>query len=227
MRLAVPLYVHPAVDPRAWQLVVEHAAEIDWVVVNAADGPGDLVDGVLLEAIIGIRDSGITVLGYVDGDYGKRTAHDLVAHHRRWRSWYGVSGIFIDQVPSDQAFWAHAVVQGLRRAGATPVVGNPGNAVEGEVAVHFDAVVVFEGLLERHRNDPRPDEPDRHGRSSVHLVYGVPHGFVQETVRRAHRAGASAVWVTGGVGGNPYGGVPPYLSEVIASIRAVRGEPED
>lgn len=222
MSLAVPLFVHPAVNPELWRVIEEHADETDWVVVNAADGPGSLVDGVLLAAIARIQAVGVSVLGYVNCAYGRRAPSELLDDQLRWRSWYDVNGIFVDQVPADRPQWVQQAVRQLRGAGATRIVGNPGNPIDHDSAAEFDAVVVFEGMIESHRAQARPTEV-RSGLqpSTAHLIYGVPPGRVGETVQRAHSAGASAIWITASVGENPYQGVPEYLAEVIERARAI------
>ncbi|MYR58230.1 hypothetical protein GTY54_18985, partial [Streptomyces sp. SID625] len=40
MKLLIPLYVHPAEDPGAWQRLITAAARTYAVVLNPADGPG-------------------------------------------------------------------------------------------------------------------------------------------------------------------------------------------
>ena len=230
MRLAVPLFVHPAVDPGSWQVIEERADEFEWVVVNAADGPGSLLDGVLAAGVARIREAGASVLGYVDGAYGRRPVSELLADHARWRSWYGVSAVFVDRVPSDRLRWVQDVVDQLRGSGAAKVVGNPGNALGADSAVLFDAVVVFEGPIESHRSLDRPAQASSGQQpSSAHLIYDVPRALVNETVHRAFFTGASAIWVTPGVGDNPYHGVPEYLAEVIDAISRVSAasSPED
>ena len=226
MKLGVPLYVHPAVDPQSWQSVEAHAGEIDWLVVNAADGPGSMPDGVLGSALSRIREAGINVLGYVDAGYGRRTVADLREDQRRWRSWYDVAGTFLDQVPGDQDQWVQEAVGGLRASGATQVVGNPGVALVAPSGAWFDSVVAFEGTADQHRAvcGGSADRPETR-RDTCHLVYGVPRGQMAEAVARAHTAGASVIWVTGGMAPNPYDGVPEYFEDLIDSARSIAGEP--
>jgi hypothetical protein len=226
MRLAIPLYVHPAVDLRSWDAVVAHASEIDWVVVNAADGPGTFPDGVLGAGIDRVQEAGIQVLGYLDGAYGRRSAVELTDDLGRWDAWYGVRGAFVDRTPESEPGWVSGTVHVLRSAGASRVVGNPGLVVNEETASQFDDLVVFEGTAAAHRLEGDAGQGLLGDHTTCHLVYGVPAEHVADTIQRAHRAGAATVWVTGRAGQNPYLGVPGYVADVIEAIRTVgAGDP--
>lgn len=222
VRLAVPLYVHPAVDPRSWHVLESHAEDIEWVVVNAADGPGSLNDGILGAAIRGLLEAGVTVLGYVNAAYGRRPIEDMLADVERWRAWYAVTGAFLDQVPTAAGMWVRDAVRDVRHAGASTVVGNPGTPIDVASAHGFDGLVLFEGGLHRHQaRGAAVDADPRHRVPTIHLVYGVPRDQVGETLVRVRAAEASAVWVTGGDGVNPYLGVPEYFPDLVRGVRAL------
>ncbi|MFD9637750.1 spherulation-specific family 4 protein, partial [Streptomyces violascens] len=102
MMLLVPLYVHPAEDPAAWQRLAEAADGLYGVVLNAADGPGAAPDPAFVEPVEALRSAGVRVLGYVDLDYGARPPADVVRDVERHRDWYGADGCFLDRAPADR-----------------------------------------------------------------------------------------------------------------------------
>lgn len=218
MRLAVPLYVHPAIDRRPWQAMVRDAALVAWVVANAADGPGRGRDFVLAAPIADLIDAGVEVIGYVDSRYGWRPRGELLDDLARWEEWYGVSGILLDQAPSGRGRWAAAAVRALREAGAGVVVANPGVHAVQPTGASFDWVVTFEGPGDSHERVPASPSPRARTGGTCHLVHSAPRGTLAGALGRARRAGATAIWVTDLSGPNPYRGLPAFYDELCRGL---------
>lgn len=107
-RLLVPLYVHPAVDPAAWQAVAAaDPGRIAAVVLNLADGPGDIPDNVFAEAADELRKAGLPLLGYADTDYGRRPHAAVVDDILTYRQRHGITGVYLDQVATHPGALAH------------------------------------------------------------------------------------------------------------------------
>ena len=143
--LVVPAYFHPAVRPADWATLAGAAPRL--VVLNIADGPGHLLDGVFAAAVDRVIAAGVAVAGYVDTDYGRKDARDAVAELRRYREWYGVDSVFFDRVASGIEHVARyaALADAARAIGSRVVAFNHGTHPAREFAAHCDLLGTFEG----------------------------------------------------------------------------------
>ncbi|MGY0021342.1 spherulation-specific family 4 protein [Streptomyces sp. cg35] len=208
MSVLVPLYVHPAENPAAWQALVRAAPQLYGVVLNAADGPGTAPDPAFADASRALRAAGVRVLGYVDTAYGARAARAVVTDVQRHRDWYGVDGCFFDQVAPGRhdLRGTRRLVHAARDSGAATVVLNPGvHPAPGYVRV-ADLLVTFEGHWSTYlRSFDAPSWTSRHAPEHFcHLVYGVPPTLASLAARTALRRGAGVHCAVPGVGANPW-----------------------
>lgn len=217
MSLLIPLYVHPAEDPAAWQRLVALAAHTYAVVLNPANGPGDAPDPAFVAAASALRAAGARLLGYVDTDYGARDPARITADLRRHRDWYGADGCFLDQVTAAPHGLpdCRRLVRALRRLGASTVVLNPGVHPAPGYARLADLTVTFEGPWSAYVSAfSRPQWAARHPPDRLcHLVYGVPPPLVPLAVRTARERGAAVCGPVTGEPPNPWSGLTPALTE--------------
>ncbi|MFE9553397.1 spherulation-specific family 4 protein [Streptomyces sp. NPDC006692] len=177
-KLLVPYYEHPAERPDAWEALIAAAPALYGVVLNPASGAGSSPDDAFASVAARLCSAGVRVLGYVDTAYGRRPPQDVVREAARHRAWYGVHGVFLDQVATsaDQlpyyadlraAFFAtyDTYVTVVLNHGAQP---HPGYARIG------DLLVTFEGPWSAYR-PTGPAGPD-----TCHLVYGAPPDAVAQ-----------------------------------------------
>jgi hypothetical protein len=173
--MLLPLYVHPLVDPDAWESLGQ-TTERPTVLVNVHNGPGESRDEVYTVATRRLHRFGVRMLGYVDLDYGRRGNGEVWCDIVGWAH-YPVGGIFFDRTPSDADGLSYVaqVVRAVRGC----VVLNPGTRC---VAGYFplaDVVCTFEGPWSSYVD--LPDERDRP--NAGHLVYGVPPGGLEAATR--------------------------------------------
>lgn len=217
-RLLVPLYVHPAVDPAAWQAVAAAGPErISAVVLNLADGPGETRDGVFDEAAERVRAAGIPLLGYADTDYGRRPHAAVVEDILTYRQRHGTVGVYLDQVATHPSALAHyrRLATAARAAGcATVVFGHGEHPDPGYAEVGLaDLLVTFEGDWETYRSLTLPLWTGRHAAARFcHLVYDVPAELAQDAAAliAARRAGQGCA--VPGTGDNPWSTLPHGLT---------------
>ncbi|MFG2721775.1 spherulation-specific family 4 protein [Streptomyces sp. NPDC048416] len=215
MMLLVPLYVHPAEDPAAWQRLAEAAAGLYGVVLNAADGPGAAPDPAFTGPVEALRAAGVPVLGYVDLDYGARPLADVVRDIERHRDWYGANGFFLDRAPADRTGlpFVRRVARAARRSGGASLVLNPGvHPAPGYLKV-ADLIVTFEGHWTTYVSTfTRPAWADRQPPERLcHLVYGVPDALLALALRTPGERGAGVYCVVGRELPNPWAALPPVL----------------
>jgi hypothetical protein len=210
-RLVVPAYFHPAVHPGQWKWLAEHPERVRIVVLNVASGPGIRPEPAFQAVARRLRDAGITVIGYVDTNYGQRFSEQVHDELARYLDWYGVTGVCLDRAAVSAPWVPHysALAAGARKMGADVVFFNHGTHPVEDYAAHADLLGTFEGPwpLYQRLDVPRwtnawPAE------KFYHVVYSVPPGKSGETVRLAARRRAAAVYVTERGGPNPYDSLP-------------------
>ncbi|WP_101257608.1 spherulation-specific family 4 protein [Streptomyces barkulensis] len=209
--LLVPLYVHPAVDPGAWEAAVRAAGRLYAVVVNAADGPGPRPDPALAAVAARLRGAGVPLLGYVDTAYGARPWRAVLRDVRRHRRWYGTDGAFLDRAAAGAEHLPRyrRTVRAARLLGASTVVLNPGVHPDPGYAHLADVLVTFEGCWEEYRRAGAPAWTRGHPpHRFCHLVYAVPDRLAAEAARTAHERGAAVHCAVPGEGANPWRSTP-------------------
>ncbi|MBQ1095290.1 hypothetical protein KBY55_04050 [Streptomyces sp. b94] len=216
MSLLIPLYVHPAEDPGSWHRLITAADRTYGVVINPANGPGRAPDPAFAAAAGALRAAGARLLGYVDTDYGTRSAAAVAEDARRHREWYAADGCFLDRVSSAATELPayRALVRGLRRQGSTTLVLNPGVHPAPGYARLADLVVTFEGSWSAYVSAfSRPDWTRRHPPERFcHLVYGVPEALAPLAVRTARERGAAVSGPVTGEPPNPWARLTPVLT---------------
>lgn len=216
MSLLIPLYVHPAEDPGSWHRLITAADRTYGVVLNPANGPGDVPDPAFASVAGALRAAGARLLGYVDTDYGTRAAAEVAEDARRHREWYGADGCFLDRVSSAATELAayRATVRALRRRGSATVVLNPGVHPAPGYARIADLLVTFEGPWSGYVSAfSRPDWTLRHRPERFcHLVYGVPEALAPLAVRTARERGAAVSGPVPGELPNPWARLTPVLA---------------
>jgi hypothetical protein len=183
------------------------------ITVNPASGPGERMQPAYRDAVGRAQDAGSKVIGYVSTDYGNRPTADVLAEADRYRRWYGVDGIFLDETSHRAADVEHyrTIAAALRTAGLHLVVINPGVVPARAYFDLADVVVTFEGPFADYRAAlaRAPAWLARRPASAIaHLVYGAS---AQEAATvAALRPHAGYVYVTAGLMPDPWGSTPGY-----------------
>jgi Spherulation-specific family 4/Fibronectin type III domain len=142
--LAVPSYFYPGAF---WSQLGAGAPTVGLAVVNPSSGPGTAPDPNYVSQVSQTRARGITVVGYVDTAYGSRALSAVEADVDRQYQWYGVDGIFFDEVPNEcsNISYYQALADYVRaKPGTHEVVLNPG-ASTGECFMSAsDVLITFE-----------------------------------------------------------------------------------
>ncbi|GAB2556738.1 spherulation-specific family 4 protein [Kribbella endophytica] len=209
-RLAVPWYVHPAEAPEQWRRLASLAEQVEFAVVNVADGPGLPGDAYYPQALAMLRAHGIRLLGYVDVDYGRRSPALVAADVESWKALYDVDEIMYDQVASGvEALGQNRILALLaRRAGVRTLVANPGVEPCPELLDLFDITCVFEDDAAAHAWIEPPVTTARRW----HLVHGVPVEELEHVAERAGDLGAELVFVTDRPSPHPWDRLPSWES---------------
>ena len=210
-KLLVPAYFHPALEPEQWAMMADRAEQVQMVILNVNDGPGERRDEARLEALERLLEAGVAVAGYVDVDYGQRPRHDVVADIGCFMLWYRVTGIFFDRVPAapDQVPAAALLARHARDIGAQSVIFHHGVYPAEAYAEHADILGTFEGPWSSYVDLPVPRwARELTDAKSYHVVYSVPPASFGDAVLLANRRRAGYVYITDHEGANPYERLP-------------------
>jgi hypothetical protein len=209
----IPAYV----PPHALVELVRASTRPRLLVINPSNGPGAEATPGYRAAVRTARRAGARVLGYVHTTYGARPAADVAADIDRYRSWYGVDGIFLDEASPDVAHVGYyaALARDVRAGGARRVVVlNPGVVPAREYFDLADVIVTFEGPYAAYgpAMDATPDwVRDQPPGRVAHLVYDASRQQAMAAVSHPQQAGY--LYATSGSMPDPWRTVPSYLHE--------------
>ena len=206
-RAAVPAYFHPHWAAEDWRTLAELGPRLAFAILNPDSGPGRSRDRAYLDPVDKVQAAGGTVIGYVDTGYGKRSGLAVLRDIAAYRTWYGLRGCFLDQVPStrEQLAAYRRITIAARRLGMNRVVLNPGTAPDPGYADLADVVVTFEGPWLAYRDLVVPDWMRRHpAQRFCHLVHSTPPAELAAVRMGAPGRHAGAVYATELTGANPW-----------------------
>ncbi|CAD5243371.1 spherulation-specific family 4 protein [Thermococcus camini] len=216
----MPLYVYPGCS---WDSIISLKAQYPVnivVIANPASGPGSQRDPVYADYIQKMRDAGISVLGYVWTNYGKRDSSIIEDEIDNWASWYNISGIFFDGVnvsAGTEGYYSGLVNYVKGKSQSYLVVGNPGGYDPSTLADYtsiFDVLVIYDSPSYP-SSWPSGADPSKLGA----LVYGVPS--FDETTFKDLASKAYYVYVTDDGGDNPWDSLSRYVADEAAALAGV------
>lgn len=217
LRQLVPAYFAPG-TPGGWDaLLAGTPPGVATVIVNPANGPGTAPDPRYAEVLDAVRKKDIEVVGYVHTRFGTRPAAEVTADMERYREWYGIEGIFMDEASSlaaDVPYYRDLAA----RVDGTAIL-NPGRVPDEAYAEVADIVVSFEGPRTAYADATFPEWTTEHdARRFAHLVYeaaGVAPGTVERLAAERH---AANVYVTDDTGANPWDTLPAFNAAAAEAL---------
>src|SRR5262245_44160312 len=148
--IAVPSYFDAVSQ---WQQLADGAPTVGLAIINPHNGPGKRAEPEYATFTRRSQQRGVAVVGYVHTQWGQRPTADGRADIDAYYAWYGVDGIFFDEVSTDcavQPYYAdlNAYVKG--REARTLTVLNPGLGPGECYMAAGDVLVTFEQRFERY-----------------------------------------------------------------------------
>ena len=228
IELLVPAYFYPNGEGlRYWNDLIKSAGRAPIVVImNPANGPGQVPDNHYLKASQRARAAGIKVIGYVSTNYTRR-ARDSVLHDiRMYRDLYRVDGYFIDEMtaadqPSALAYYQriYSFIKLLDERYL--VIGNPGTTTD-----VYPGGLRLADILVTHENSGRNASvvlastfgaPRTTTYRDALLAYEVEPGEkLRMTFQAATRREVGMIYLTDDRHNpNPWDSLPSYWAELV------------
>lgn len=216
--------------------------------MNPENGPGSAYNADYATAVNSFRAAGGKVLGYVYTCYGgtqcftglppTRTTAQVLANAQSYADWYGVDGIFLDEMSNrlaDLPFY-QTVAQALRSAHANwRIVGNPGTSTPAAYLNVADTLVTLENGTGSYANATTEPwmltaDPAR----QANLFYNVATAdAMRALLAEAVDRNVGYVYVTDDryivgdpIANNPWDQLPSYWNAEVAAVLAMRAVPE-
>jgi hypothetical protein len=132
LRLLVPAYIYPVGEGRAeWQKLIDAASKVEIVVIaNPSSGPGKEKNLDYFAIFTAASKHGVTLIGYVDTNYGQRPKADITKDIDTWIKLYPqIRGFFFDRQAreSHHAFFFVELRDYVKQKLRDPlVITNPG-----------------------------------------------------------------------------------------------------
>ena len=218
-KMLIPAYFYPG---PLWDQAIAGAPVVDVMVMNPASGPGVIQDPNYANAIDNSQAAGIKVIGYVHTSYSARDINVVKSEIDLYKTWYGVDGIFLDQVSSSGANLAYyqELADYIRATSGTYVALNPGTIPdEGYISIG-DTTIIFEGTYITYKSWTAPSWVNNYAASKMtSLVYDTASvKDMNSAIRKSTKIKTGNVYITKDVLPNPWDTLPSYWNAELSAI---------
>lgn len=202
------------IGPMWRHLAAAPPARTTTAIANLGNGPGAMRDPEVAALFDQARAAGVRVVGYVYTRYGQRPLALVTRDVARWERWYGVDGIFVDNVTSVRAgnFAYYRSLSHRIRASAGRYIVMNGWATQKYMAL-ADMLLMFEGNVAGFRRFETPEWTRSFNASRfASIVYGVRGQKAMRAVLDASKdRNVGTLYVTDGRWPHQYRYLPSFL----------------
>lgn len=218
-KMLIPAYFYPG---PLWTQAISGAPIVDVMIMNPASGPGTSQNSDYVTAVNNAKAAGIKVIGYVHTSYSQRSISEVESEIDLYKQWYGVSGIFLDEVNSSSAALPYyADVAGyIKASNGTFVAMNPGVVPYRGYINISDTTVIFEGTYNTYKTWTPPSWVSSYPASKfTHLVYATSTlKNMNDAITKSKSRRAGYVYVTNDDLPNPWDTLPGYWGTELNKI---------
>lgn len=223
-KVAVPSYFYPGES--YWTQLENGAPTVGLAIINPDSGVGATLDPNYVTQTNSTKAKGITVIGYVYTSYGARALTAIKAEIDKYYQWYGVNGIFFDEVYYDNctkvSYYQELYNYVKAKGGQAKVVINPGiNFPECMLAVS-DIAINFEDTYAAYQNwQPSGWESAYPATRFWHLVIATSQSQMPNAIALSKQRNAGWIYVTPDVLDNPWDTLPnaAYWQEELSKAQ--------
>jgi len=199
-----------------------------FVVINPANGPGTVEDGVWRRAIKKLHGVGAVCIGYIQINYTNRPIADAKADIDQWQTLYPqIDGIFIDEFPWDNVQTKIDYCKELRdyihKKGFYPAVANPGSPISEQYYIQdaADHFIIWEtstypteaDLAGGDWEDAPQEHPYERQGAMVHSQSTLDYSKL-----RLMQKYCSFIWVTHDTMPNPWDTLSTHTENLLAYL---------
>ncbi|MGO9077747.1 MAG: spherulation-specific family 4 protein [Streptosporangiaceae bacterium] len=170
------------------------------------------------------RSKGVRIIGYSSTAYGARPVAAVEADVRHYLAWYGVRGVFLDEVRGVTAQLPYyRQLAGYIRSltPGAPIWINPGTYPDRSYLSVASVVMAFEGPYASYARISVPQWARQYPADRfAHTIYAASPAQLAQAVSLARARRGGYVYVTDGSGANPYGALPSYWTREVALVAA-------
>jgi Spherulation-specific family 4 len=211
--VAIPAYFYPGAD---WTAAMAAEPGIGIMVANVNSGPGTSVDTNYAAAISQASAAGIAVYGYVHTSYGQRSLATVESEINAWKSFYGVTNIFLDEAAttsSTLSYYQTLTAYVHQSAGSQTIINFGTIPPQSQMSVG-DIAVTFEGSYSAYQSTVFPSWVNSFAPSRFYnIIYSVPSQTAMSQVMSEAAANhVGYVFATSDGLPNPYDTLPSYLT---------------
>ena len=189
-----------------------------------SSGAGRSLDRAYQAAVKRAQAAGIRILGYSNTRYAQRSAAAVKTDVRKYKAWYGVTDIFLDEASSNSSsirYYRQLSDYVHDRRPGSMVMLNPGTYPDRGYMSLGDVVMTYENTYASYVHLRVPSWASRYSAARfAHAVYATSNSQLASAIRLSRRRDAGYVYVTDGSGRNPYGSLPGYWPREDAIITA-------
>jgi Spherulation-specific family 4 len=203
-------YPNPATD---WNTLNSTAPPVRYVVANVSSGPGSSADAHWTAAINAANAAGITVLGYVDTNYGAVASATAQANMALWTSLYGVTSYFFDRADTTAAnlnYYTLLATQTHGTPGAIAVLNHGAVPIQAYASIG-DILVIFENQYSAWPVTMPAWSIDYPPGKFAIIMYNCSSGNLASVMSTAQGDGIGNVWITDAADAL-YDELPTYLA---------------
>ena len=235
--IAIPAYFNPADSASAWSVMT---ADSPWsssvsrtIVMNPDSGPGSALDASYQAAVLKAQKAGAKVYGYVPTGYGKDALATAEAEVVSYIDWYGVDGIFVDEVATDatlaSSYYQPLVTYITGKLPSGGVLLNPGTYPDESYAkltlpgTATLRIVVFESDYASFAASAAapPSWASSYPASLfMDIVYNTSSSQMSNALTLAAGRNVGSVYLTNELMPNPYAALPGYWSSLVSATQA-------
>lgn len=223
-KLIVPSYFYPDVwnTPNNWYTMCDAMPAQSIAIMNPNSGPDTAKNSDYTTAVTHCQSENQNVIGYVHTSYGARSETDVKAEIDEYYSWYGVDGIFLDEMSSDastQSYYSdiYAYIHAKGGSAHNLVVGNMGTYSTTDWALStgkvVDLLVTFEGSYADYQSIQAPAWTKNYASTDfAALVYGTSASELSSTCSSLNSQGPGITYryVTDDTLSNPWDTLASY-----------------
>ena len=219
-QLIIPAYFSPTTFPALW-VQMQSAPFNSIIIMNPSNGPGSSPDATYQAAVTALQGAGQRVVGYVNTS--GVTVPTIEAQIANYVSWYGVNGIFLDQVSGNTIDLATyttivAYIHGTTAPLAVLNCGSP-PADAGYITI-ADIICIFENQYAPFTYFTPPSYTFADTLKIANIIYNTSSAQLQQAAYLTVYGYAQYLYITDGSGANPYSGLPSYWTTLLSWVAA-------